>query len=48
MTTTIYLIRHSGPLVDLENYSDYKNISWAEYNKNMILSVVGEKMQKGM
>lgn len=43
MKTTIYLIRHSGPFVDIENYSDYKNISWAEYNKNMILSVAGEE-----
>lgn len=46
MKTTIYLIRHSGPFVDIENYSDYKNISWAEYNKNMILSVAGEENAK--
>ena len=40
---TIYLIRHSAPFVEIENYQDYKNVSWAEYNKNMILSGEGEE-----
>lgn len=43
MEKTIYLIRHSGPFVEIDNYSDYSNINWKEYNKNMILSVIGEK-----
>lgn len=43
MQKTIYLIRHSGPFVEIDNYSDYGNISWKEYNKNMILSVEGEQ-----
>ena len=30
---TIYLIRHSGPFVDIDNYNDYPNISWNDYNK---------------
>lgn len=43
MEQIIYLIRHSGPFVEIDNYNDYKNVSWEEYNKNMILSVKGEK-----
>lgn len=43
MKKIIYLIRHSGPFVEIDNYSDYGNISWEEYNKNMILSVEGEQ-----
>lgn len=39
----IYLIRHSAPFVEIENYDDYKNVNWEEYNRNMILSVEGEK-----
>lgn len=42
----IYLIRHSAPFVEIENYKDYKNVSWSEYNKNMILSVEGEEKAK--
>lgn len=42
----IYLIRHSAPFVEIENYNDYRNISWDEYNKNMILSVAGEENAK--
>lgn len=38
----IYLIRHSGPFVEINNYGDYENVPWDEYNKNMILSVKGE------
>lgn len=38
----IYLIRHSGPFVEINNYSDYENVPWSEYNNNMILSVKGE------
>ena len=41
--TTIYFIRHSAPFVEIDNYEDYENVSWSEYNKNMILSVVGEE-----
>lgn len=40
---TIYLIKHSGPFVDIKNYEDYENILWEDYNRNMILSVDGEK-----
>ena len=43
---TIYLIRHSSPFVDIDNYSDYKNVLWEEYNKNMILSIEGEENAK--
>lgn len=39
---TIYLIRHSAPFIEIDNYSDYKNTSWADYNRNMILSSKGE------
>ena len=42
----IYLIRHSAPFVDIDNYSDYENVLWDEYNKNMILSVEGEENAK--
>ena len=40
---TIYLIKHSGPFVDIKNYEDYENVLWEDYNRNMILSVDGEK-----
>lgn len=43
---TIYLIRHSGPFVDIKNYADYKNVLWEDYNRNMILSSVGENRAK--
>ena len=43
---TIYLIRHSGPFVDIDNYNDYPNISWNDYNKNMILNTEGENKAK--
>lgn len=43
---TIYLIRHSSPFVEIENYNDYKNVPWDEYNKNMILSSEGEEKAK--
>lgn len=43
---TIYLIRHSSPFIEIENYEDYKNVPWAEYNKNMILSSEGEEKSK--
>ena len=39
----IYLIKHSGPFVDIKNYEDYENVLWEDYNKNMILSSEGEK-----
>ena len=39
----IYMIRHSAPFVEIENYEDYKSISWDDFNRNMILSVEGEK-----
>lgn len=41
--TTIYLIRHSAPFLEIDNYKDYKNVLWSEYNKNMILSIHGEE-----
>ena len=40
---TIYLIKHSGPFVDIKNYEDYENVLWEDYNRNMILSTEGEK-----
>lgn len=40
---TIYLIKHSGPFVDIKNYENYENVLWEDYNRNMILSVDGEK-----
>lgn len=40
---TIYLIKHSGPFIDIKNYEDYENVLWEDYNRNMILSVEGEK-----
>lgn len=43
---TIYLIRHSAPFVDIENYEDYKNVPWSDYNRNMILSREGEENAK--
>lgn len=45
---TIYLIRHSSPFVEIENYKDYENVSWNEYNKNMILSTLGEEKAKAL
>lgn len=38
----IYLIRHSAPFVELDNADQ----PWDEINRNMVLSVKGEKMQK--
>lgn len=43
---TIYLIRHSAPFVEIENYEDYKNVPWSDYNRNMILSSEGEEKAK--
>lgn len=43
---TIYLIRHSAPFVEIENYYDYKNVPWNDYNRNMILSSEGEENAK--
>jgi 2,3-bisphosphoglycerate-dependent phosphoglycerate mutase len=43
---TIYLIRHSSPFIEFNNYKDYQNVDWNEYNKNMILSVEGEENAK--
>ena len=43
---TIYLIRHSAPFIDIDNYQDYLNVPFSEYNKNMILSVKGEENAK--
>lgn len=39
----IYLVKHSGPFVDIKNYENYENVLWEDYNRNMILSVDGEK-----
>ena len=39
---TIYLIRHSAPFVEIDNYVDNDNVLWLEFNKNMILSPQGE------
>ena len=43
---TIYLIRHSAPFVEIDNYVDNDNILWSEFNKNMILSPQGEENAK--
>ncbi len=43
---TIYLIRHSGPFVEIDNYSNGNKILWSEFNKNMILSPKGEENAK--
>ena len=43
---TIYLIRHSGPFVEIDNYSESNNVLWDEFNKNMILSPQGEENAK--
>lgn len=43
---TIYLIRHSAPFIEIENYDDYKNVPWSDYNRNMILSSEGEEKAK--
>lgn len=43
MRQVIYLIRHSSPFIEIENYIDYNNVNWHDYNRNMILSVLGEK-----
>lgn len=43
---TIYLIRHSAPFVEIDNYQNYQDILWSEYNKNMILSSQGEEKAK--
>lgn len=40
---TIYLVRHSAPFVEIENYINNDNILWNEFNKNMILSPLGEE-----
>lgn len=42
----IYLIRHSAPFVEIENYDDYNNVPWSDYNRNMILSSEGEENAK--
>lgn len=43
---TIYLIRHSAPFVEIENYINNDNVLWNEFNKNMILSPLGEENAK--
>lgn len=42
---TIYLIRHSGPFVEIENYDKEK---WNDFNRNMILSSVGEEKARNL
>ena len=43
---TIYLIRHSAPFVEIDNYVNNDNALWSEFNKNMILSPKGEENAK--
>lgn len=43
---TIYLIRHSAPFVEIDNYINNDNVLWSEFNKNMILSPLGEENAK--
>lgn len=45
---TIYLIRHSAPFVEIDNYIDNDNVLWSEFNKNMILSPQGEEKAKNL
>ncbi len=45
---TIYLIRHSAPFVEIDNYINNDDILWSEFNKNMILSSKGEEKAKGL
>ena len=40
---TIYLIRHSAPFIEIENYDNNDEILWSEFNRNMILSPKGEE-----
>lgn len=42
----IYLIRHSAPFVEIDNYVNNDNVLWSEFNKNMILSPSGEENAK--
>ena len=46
MMKTIYLIRHSAPFVEIDNYINKDNVLCSEYNKNMILSPQGEENAK--
>ena len=43
---TIYLIRHSAPFIEIDNYANSDNILWSEFNRNMILSSKGEENAK--
>lgn len=43
---TIYLIRHSGPFVEIDNYLHNDKVLWSEFNRNMILSPLGEEKAK--
>ncbi len=45
---TIYLIRHSSPFIEIDNYIDFKNVSWKDFNRNMILSSEGEDKAKNL
>lgn len=42
----LYLIRHSAPFVEIDNYINNDNVLWSEFNKNMILSPKGEDNAK--
>jgi len=44
---TIYLIRHSAPFVNYNDY-DYTNVPFSEYSRNMILSVKGEEKARAL
>ena len=43
---TIYLIRHAAPFVEIDNYKNNIDITWLEFNQNMILSMEGEEKAK--
>lgn len=45
MENIVYLIRHSTPFIPLNNYED---MLWADFNRNMMLSVEGEKRAEKM
>jgi hypothetical protein len=35
---TIYLIKHSGPFVDIKNYEDYENVFDIKYQNKQIIN----------
>ncbi len=42
---TIYLIRHAAPFVEIDNFKNNTDITWLEFNQNMIYLQKGKKEQ---